>query len=81
MHPVVSIAQLESGPNGENPYARARNFDPPPVIEEDDTATDLYEIETLLKKREFNDDRKVEYLVKWLDYNNKHNVWYKVENL
>lgn len=74
MHPIVSITQLEPGPDDENPYARARNFDPPPVIEKDGTATDLYEIETLLEKRESNDGRKVEYLVKWLDCGNEHNV-------
>ena len=42
------------------------------MVEEDEVAKDLYEIKTLLKKKEFND--KIEYLVKWLNCGNEYNV-------
>ena len=59
---VVFITQLKSASEIEDFYFRVRNFNLSFIVEEDDTAIDLYKIETLLEKREFYG--KIEYLVK-----------------
>ena len=77
IHPVISIAQLEPG-SGEDPYMRDR-VTATPEVEEDGTVTDIFEIQTLLKKRVFRD--KVQYLVKWKNSGNQHNAWYDIDDL
>lgn len=77
IHPVVSVAQLEPAKN-EDPYMRAR-ASATPEVEEDGTITDIYEIETLLEKQESRG--KVQYLVKWKNCGNEHNVWYDLDDL
>ncbi len=73
IHPVVSVVQLEPGSKDEDPYGRPRNINPPHVVETED------EIEILLEKRISRG--KVQYLVKWKDYGNEHNVWYDIDDL
>lgn len=50
-----------------------------PEVEEDDTITDIFEIETLLGKQVSRG--KIQYLVKWKNCGNEHNVWYDVDDL
>lgn len=76
--PVVSVAQLEPTPEGNDPYRRLRPTNPPPV-EDEDRLSDSYEIEKILEKRIVRG--KPEYLLKWLDYGPQDNVWYKLEDL
>ena len=75
IHPVVSVAQLEPAPKGEDPY---HHLPPPPgPVEEDDPhpANLLYEIERFLDKE------GERYLVKWKGYGNKFNSWYPLHAL
>ena len=77
IHPVVSVVQLEPGKQ-QDPYGR-QNTMPTPEVEEDGAVRDRYEIEVLLEKRMHYG--KPQYLVKWKNCGNEHNVWYNVENL
>jgi len=71
IHPVVSIAQLEPAPADEDPYRRPRPTNPGPVADEG-SAAPFYTIERLLNKRITR--RGTQYLVKWTNYGNEHNV-------
>ena len=88
IHPVISVAQLEPAASisGPDRYGRKINLEPPPVINEDDAGKDEgkdggrpYDVERVLDKRITRD--KPWYLIKWKDYGNEHNVWYKLEDL
>ncbi len=89
IHPVVSIAQLESATFDNDPYGRAQDTEPSSVENEavnsdNDNTTPVYEIERLLDKRATQRDRgraRVEYLVKWKGYGHSHNAWYGIEDL
>ena len=60
IYSVISIAQLESGKKVSNPYLReAQSM---LEVEEDNTATNIFEIETLLGKRIVRES--IQYLVK-----------------
>ena len=80
IHPVVSIAQLEPAPPGEDPYHRPRPTEPPAVTDAD-RPPGSYELEKLLERRINARTGKPEYLVKWKDYGSHHNAWYKLEDL
>ena len=79
IHSVVSIAQLESITSNFDSYDRTIDRDSSSIHEEQSTAlieqASLYEIERLLNRRIIFTDR-ISYLVKWKDYDSKHNVWY-----
>ena len=79
IHFVVSIAQLKSITRDTNSYDRIANKNSSSIHEEQSTAlieqVSLYEIERLLNRRIISTDR-INYLVKWKDYDSKHNVWY-----
>ena len=79
IHSVVSIAQLESATRDTNSYDRIVDKNSSSIHEKQSTAlieqTSLYEIERLLNRRIIFTNR-INYLVKWKNYDSKHNVWY-----
>ena len=79
IHFVVSIAQLESITSSSNFYDRNVDKDSSSIQKEQFIAlteqVSLYEIERLLNRRIISIDR-INYLVKWKNYDSKHNVWY-----
>ena len=84
IHSVVSIAQLKSITRDTNSYDRIANRNSSSIHEEQSTAlieqTSLYEIERLLNRRIIFIDR-INYLIKWKNYDSKHNVWYSLHVL
>ena len=84
IHSVVSIAQLESATSNLDSYDRFVDRNSSSVQKKQSTAlikqTSLYEIERLLNRRITFTDR-ISYLVKWKDYDSKHNVWYSLHAL
>ena len=82
IHFVVSIAMLESIFIDENSYHRFRSnqkHSSSITMKHDDDSTFYYEIERLLNKRIFRE--KIQYLVKWRDYESTDNVWYNIDDL
>ena len=82
IHSVVSVAMLESVPIGEDSYHRSRpdqKHSSSVTMKHDDDPTSHYEIERLLNKRIFRG--KIQYLVKWRDYESADNVWYNIDDL
>ena len=77
IYSVIFIAQLKSGKD-ENPYTRNQVI-AMSEIEKDDIITNIFEIETLLGKQVSRD--KTQYLIKWKNCGNEHNVWYDVDDL
>ena len=79
IHSVVSIAQLESATSNFDFYRKTIDKDSSSVHEEQFIALieqiSLYEIERLLNRRIIFTNR-INYLVKWKNYDSKHNVWY-----
>ena len=78
VHPVVSVAQLEPVPAGEDPYARPRPHHPEAVEVEGDTPEyQSYEVEKLVAKRQrkFNKTLVTQYMVRWVGYGPEHDVW------
>ncbi|CAJ2500431.1 Uu.00g032840.m01.CDS01 [Anthostomella pinea] len=79
VHPVISVAQLSPGPDGEDPFHRTVPPPGPVEAEEDDNPDgdpgDLYEIEIILK-HELN-AKKIDfkYLIKWKGYGHDVNGW------
>ena len=82
IHPVISVAQLEPSTatvTGSDPYGRSINTEPPPVFNEGDEVGEG-ELERI-KGRRPGRNEKPEYLVKWKDWGNEHNVWYSIDDL
>ena len=78
IHPVVSIAQLEPLPLGENPYRRPRLNHPPTVEINGDTPNNRsYKIKKLVDKRtrKYNKINVVQYLIKCFGYGPEYNQW------
>ena len=40
-----------------------------------------YKIEKLMNKRVSRNEKDTRYLVKWKNYENKHNIWYSAKDL
>ena len=79
IHFVISIAQLKSVTSSSDSYDRTADKESSSIqkkqsIELTELAS-LYEIERLLNRRITSTDR-MSYLIKWKDYDSKHNVWY-----
>ena len=82
IHPVISIAQLESAMKDSDRYERTWSEESPPVEEDgpsEDSDASSWEIETLLRKEIRRG--KSWYLVKWKGYGAEWNVWYAREDL
>ena len=79
IHSVVSIAQLKSITRDTNSYDKIVNRNSSSIHEKQSIALieqiSLYEIERLLNRRIIFIDR-INYLIKWKNYDSKHNVWY-----
>lgn len=71
IHPVVSVAHLEKGPNTvpERP--------PPAIVYDGGEGEGEYEVEAILacEERGRGRDRQPHYLVKWLGYGHDSNEW------
>ena len=82
IHLVILVVRLEPAINPmEDPYQRLRLEHPGPVEPEDNVkpTRDHYGVEKLLSKR--TGQGQTQYLVKWLGYGPKHDVWYDITNL
>lgn len=80
VHPIISIAQLEPAPPGDDLFKKPSQELPPSLIV--DGETDHYEIERLLDKRLGGRRRKqTYYLVKWKGYGHEHNQWMNKKDL
>lgn len=80
VHPVVSIAQLEPAPKGEDPYLRATQELPPALVV--DGESDHYKVEALLGRRQGGrGGRQTFYLVKWKGYGHEFNEWKNKKDL
>ena len=79
IHFVVSIAQLKPATSDSDFYDKTIDKNSSSVHEKQSIAlieqVSLYEIERLLNRRIIFTDR-INYLVKWKNYDPKHNVWY-----
>ena len=75
IHPVISVAQLEPSTatvTDSDPYKRSINIEPPPVFNEEDEVGEG-ELKRI-KGRRPGRNEKPKYLIKWKDWDNKHNV-------
>ena len=83
IHPVISIAQLESYP-GPDPYGRPRPDYPDSVKVEGDTEDwKSYEVERVEAKRlrKFGRTTVTQYFVKWVGYGPEFNEWRSISYL
>lgn len=78
IYSVVSIAQLKLVLD-KNSYNRSRSNNLSSMHADNDQQSSSYEIERLLNKKIIKN--QVFYLVKWKDYNNNWNIWYKLRDL
>ena len=83
IHFVIFIAQLKSASSSNNDsYRRSKSNNSSSITTKNDdfddsTQTSSYEIERLLNRRIISTN-KINYLVKWKNYDSKHNVWYSL---
>ena len=78
VHPVISVAQLEPVPAGEDPYRRPRPSHPDAVEMEGDTPQyQSYEVEKLVGKRlrRYKRTTVTQYLVRWVGYGPEYDEW------
>ncbi|KAI0992711.1 hypothetical protein K3495_g15474 [Podosphaera aphanis] len=77
IHPVISVAHLESVPSPyEDPYNRPRPKEPGPVYVEGDTDNNKsYEVSQILDKR-VTPSVCIKYLIQWKGYGPEHDMWY-----
>jgi len=83
VHPVFSVAQLETCPEGD-PYDRPRPDHPVTVLVKGDSNTQKsYEIDRLLNKRAIKKGRGVstQYLARWKGYGPEFDEWLTVSAL
>ncbi len=81
IHPVVSIAQLEPAPPGEDPWARPKPDNPGPVEAGD--AANSYEIEKIVRKRvpRARGRHRTQYLVRWQGRGPEWDEWIDAEDM
>ena len=80
IHSIIFIVQLKSIIKKSNSYDRVFNSKSSSIKKKNSNSASHYEIERLLKKR-ISRDEQVQYLIKWLKYESKHNVWYSLDAL
>jgi hypothetical protein len=76
IHPVFHVTLLckhHADPHGRDPVQ------PPPTITEH--GEEEYEVEEVLDSRKYGRWKKLQYLVKWVDYGPESNSWEPAENL
>ena len=77
---VMSVIQFELKSSSQDLYNRFTSNEFSLIIEKDDDDTKKsYIIERLLERRTSRE--KIQYLIKWFDYDFVHNVWYDVDDL
>ena len=83
IHSVISVAQLKPSTaivaEISDSYERRINIEPPPMFNEGDEVEEG-ELERIKGKRPERNERS-EYLIKWKDWGNEHNVWYSIDDL
>ena len=81
IHFVIFIAQLKFASSSNNDlYQRSKSNNSSSITTKNDDSNDFtqtsnYEIERLLNRRVISTNR-INYLIKWKNYDSKHNVWY-----
>ena len=80
IHSVIFVAQLKSFSLNDNFYQRSRDDESLLVKIEDDFEA-KYEIEKILNKIYNRQKKKVKYLVKWMKYHDKWNIWHSKNQL
>ena len=81
IHFVIFITQLKfASSSNSDSYQRSKSNNSSSITTKNDDFSDFtqtfsYEIERLLNRRIISTDR-INYLVKWKNYDSKHNVWY-----
>ena len=81
IHFVIFIAQLKfASSSNSDSYQRSKSNNSLSITTKNDdfddfTQTSNYEIERLLNRR-ITSTNKINYLIKWKNYDSKHNVWY-----
>ena len=87
IHLIISIVYLESVSKNDDFFDRHSDKSDLIIIEQNDInendSVSSYQIEWLLDKRVtiVRNKIKIEYLVRWLDYRLKNDVWYNIKNL
>jgi hypothetical protein len=83
IHLVISIAQLKSAEDDADSFNKSRFINSESVEMNEDTSTKrLYEVERILKERirKYEKITVRKYLIKWKDWESKHNIWKSEKN-
>ena len=84
LHPVFSIAQLESCPDpATDPYHRPRPDNPEAVNTERDDLPEEWEVERILDKRVIKRGRgfSTQYLLRWKGYGSYEDRWTRADDV
>ena len=81
IHNVISVAQLEPAPTGEDPFHRPLINDEPPAVEMEfpEEDPDQFEVERIADRRKVRN--RLQYLIKWKGYGPQYNSWHGVQDL
>jgi hypothetical protein len=84
IHLVIFIAQLKSAKDDSDSFDRSRstNSESVKMINENTSTERSYEVERILKKRmrKYEKITVKQYLMKWKDWESKHNIWKSEKN-
>ncbi|KAF0702118.1 Aste57867_7825 [Aphanomyces stellatus] len=79
LHEVFNVDRLKHHQGNDAKFASRPVPKATPVILDEDTGEELFIVEMLLKKRQFN--RKLEYLVKWHGQPDSEATWELMKNI